>query len=338
MNILNVADIVISYEEFKARYREAADNIGSVSGFWNTYNVDPHGMIRNRQYSALRDRLFGLLRACKSIDENNFNKIHKGHPYYFIGICSYFLNDYQTAIYFFDAAVTEDLSAGAHPQNNPKPSTRFLMLEGEENDQGAKVLTQIAQAKVERVLDYYNNEITIIARNTSLTLNDLRRGFLSQALTNQAKPELRTLLTSFITYFIEWDFRNEHFDYGVKQGTSEPFFLHLFRGCLLFESLLKLNPTAPPKNNTLGQILQEPMISSKLNIGHIQGRKFDLGDVYKKLPNYNRSIDESILIAYMARNTLGHNLGWKSNINQTQYCQMYLIIAASCLHVIASLW
>lgn len=224
---MNIADFVIGYEEFKTRYLEAANNVESATGFWNTYNNDPIGLLRNRQFLRLRDRLFGLLRACKSIDAETFTKIHKGHPYYFIGIASYLLDDYQTAIYFFDAAVTEDINAGADPIDNPTPSTRFLMLEGEANYQAAKELTKFAQTKVERALEHYHSKITKNPGISNLTLDELRKDFICYALTAKDKPGLRTLVTSFITYCIEWDFRNEHFEYEVGTGTSEPFFLHL---------------------------------------------------------------------------------------------------------------
>jgi len=283
--------------------------------------------------------MFGLLRFCKSIDADAFSRIHKGHPYYFIGITSYLLDDFQTAIYFFDAAVTEDVYAGADPIDNPTPGTRFLMLEGEADYQAAKELTKFAQTKVERALEHYT-KLTKNPEASDLTLNDLRKDFIYYALKATAKPGLRTLITSFITYCIEWDFRNEHFEYEVKKGTSEPFFLHLFRGCLLFESLLKLNPVISPTSKTLGGILQEAQVISKLKINPIQGKKdgFILDDMFDKLRRNDNSIDQAMQISYMARNTLGHSLGWNAYISQSQYRELYLIIAASCLHVIACLW
>ena len=75
---MNIADFVIGYEEFKARYLNAADNIDDVTGFWNTYNQDPIGLLRNRQFLVLRDRLFNLLRACKKIDAEHSQKSIRG--------------------------------------------------------------------------------------------------------------------------------------------------------------------------------------------------------------------------------------------------------------------
>lgn len=337
--IVTIADIAFEYDEFETRYLEAANNFEKVTSFWNTFNPGPHELLKNRQFLQLRDRMFGLLKFCKSIDAQAFSRIHKGHPYYFIGITSYLLDDFQTAIYFFDASVTEDINFGADPVDKPKPSTHFLMLEGEADYQSAKELTKFAQTKVERALQYY----ATITRNieiSDLTLNELRKEFIYCALKTTDKPGLRTLVTAFITYCIEWDFRNEHFEYEVKQGSSEPFFLHLFRGCILFESLLKHNPAITPKSKTIGGILQEPAIISRLKIGPINGKKdgFVLQDIFNSLLSYDNSIDQAIQISYMARNTLGHSLGWDANINQNQYRELYLIIASSCLHVIACLW
>ncbi len=336
---MTIADFVIGYEEFKARYLEAADNIENVTGFWNAYNQDPVSLLRNRQFLLLRDRLFGLLRACKRIDAQAFSRIHKGHPYYFIGISSYLLDDFQTAIYFFDAAVTEDVNSGASPfDEHMKPSILFLMLDSEAENQAARELTKYAQSKVERALEHYHTTISINPETPYLTLDDLRQYFISYALTEIDKPGLRTLVSSFITYCIEWDFRNEHFEYEVGVGTSEPFFLHLFRGCILFESLLKHNRKIEPEKNILGKMLQEPQIKEALYINSIQGGNFVLDDIFAKLQEFDNSISAAIQISYMTRNTLGHSLGWDTNLSQSQYRELYLIIASSCLHVIACLW
>ncbi len=336
--MMNIADFVIGYEEFKAQYIEAANSVESATVFWNTYNIDPNGLVRNRQFLLLRDRLFGLLKACKRIDAETFTKIHKGHPYYFIGIASYLLDDFQTAIYFFDAAVTEDINAGRDPKYNPTPATRFLMLEGEPNNQAARELTRYAQSKVERALAQYNNKITKNPEISLLTLEELRKDFIYYALMVKDKPGLRTLVTSFITYCIEWDIRNEHFEYEVKAGTSEPFFLHLFKGCILLESLLKYNRSVTPKGKMLGPILKEKRITEALRIVAVKPGDYDLDAIFDKLLKFDNSIDDALQISYMARNTLGHSLGWNTNITQTQYRELYLIIASSCLHVINCLW
>lgn len=337
---MSIADFVIGYEDFKNQYLATASGFQSAIDFWNRYNESPLDLIRNRQFLLLRDRLFGLLRACKSIDATAFTKIPKGHPYYFIGISSYLLDDFQTAIYFFDAAVTEDLKGDVEPKTNPSPATRFLMLDGESDKQAAKKLTQYAQANVERALKYYVNDLTKDASIRILNLDDLRNDFIYFALTSTGKPGLRTLVTAFITFCLEWDFRNQHFDYGVGKGTSEPFFLHLFRGCVLFESLVKLNPTNKPNKTTLVPMLND--LRSVLKIDEVKGKGkgqvYELKDVFDEIQKHKKTISEAVKITAIARNTIGHDLGWDISITKENYQELYLIIAASCLHAIACLW
>lgn len=332
--------IINTDENFKAHYLAAANDINLVTGFWNAYNNNPSELIQAGQYWLLRDFLFSLLNECKKIDANAFAKIHKGHPFYFIGITSFLMEDFQTALYFFDASMTEDLNAGADPKDRAKPSTRFLMMEGEIEGHTAQGLAAVAKAQVERAIKEYLKYTLRSGQELKLGIAEVRNNFIYRSLIAKNKPGLRTLATAFISYFIEWDFRNRHFEYGVKQGTAEPFFSHLFRGCVLFESLLKHNPTISVTGKQLYGMLTQPDIRTALGIMAIQGKGGDLSleKVLQELQSPMITIDQVMEVAYMARNTLGHNLGWDSNINQEQYQKLYFIIASSCLHVIACLW
>jgi hypothetical protein len=318
-------------ENFKTDYLAAADDINLVTKFWNTYNNKPLEKIQ-----------VGQLSTCKTIDPNAFTKIHKGHPFYFIGITSFLMEDFQTAVYFFDASMTEDINAGADPKDRAKPSTRFLMMEGEINGHTAQPLAAVAKAQVQRAITYYLGCTTTSGQTLKLDIEEVRNNFVYRSIATKDRPGWRTVATAFISYFIEWDFRNRHFEYGVKQGTSEPFFSHLFRGCVLFESLLKHNPSIPIRENTLNGMLNQKDVRAVLNTNPIQGKgggsAFTLEDVFDELKKSTHTIDEALKVTYSARNTLGHNLGWDSSINQEQYQRLYFSIAASCLHVIACLW
>jgi hypothetical protein len=198
------------------------------------------------------------------------------------------------------------------------------MMEGEINGHTAQPLAAVAKAQVQRAITYYLGCTTTSGQTLKLDIEEVRNNFVYRSIATKDRPGWRTVATAFISYFIEWDFRNRHFEYGVKQGTSEPFFSHLFRGCVLFESLLKHNPSIPIRENTLK--------------GKGGGSAFTLEDVFDELKKSTHTIDEALKVTYSARNTLGHNLGWDSSINQEQYQRLYFSIAASCLHVIACLW
>lgn len=349
---MDITNNLFDSKEFKTHYTESANNPDNATKFWNTCNktnkIIPNDIIRDGQYSQLRDWFLGLLRVCKQIDSESFKTIHKGHPYYFIGITSYLLHDYRTAIYFFDAAVQEDLNAGAEPKTNPKPSTHFLMLEGGAERQAGKKITEYTETKVQRALDYYN-AISGKVKKEPLTLDNLRENFIYYSLVNKNQSGLRTLVTSFIVFCVEWDYRNEHFELEIAEKTSSaPFFLHIFEGCLLFESLLRNKPEPKPSGNTLDSLLNNEDIKTKLNLDFRelkekinkpnQSNSYTIEDLTDYINGYDNSIEKALHITYVARNVLGHNLGWDKNIKQNEYQTLCFIILSSCLYTIDCLW
>lgn len=213
-----------------------------------------------------------LLNRCHSIDPPAFAKIHKGSAYYWIGIAAFLVHEIELATFFFDAAMAEDIRAGAHPVHNPTPAIRFILIEGDPPEQAARQLVQVTQARTEELIANYNARPGHLAGVAPLTIADIRERFLKPAI-SPGRENLRLSATTFISFNMEWDFRNLLFDIRSIQGTAEPFFLHLFKGCVLFESLLKGNTiNTPPINSTLGNALRhlyaELGIPANLNIGN----------------------------------------------------------------------
>ena len=136
------------------------------------------------------------------------------------------------------------------------------------------------------------------------------------------------------------------FNLVPNQGTSEPFFLHLFKGCVLFESLLKENRTRlwnppNPARNTLGAAIIE--FHDLLNINRALGTQIganNLSDVVSSLNTTggNEPVDIAIQFTGKLRNTIGHNLGWNISINKLEYQRLFQMVASSCLHAIACLY
>ncbi|MEI7527173.1 MAG: hypothetical protein WCJ95_22675, partial [Mariniphaga sp.] len=65
-----------------------------------------------------------LLLILRSIDPVQYDKIHKGTPYYFIGWTTYQYFNFGKAIFYMDAAVSEDLK---FPEVQSKISTRLSL-------------------------------------------------------------------------------------------------------------------------------------------------------------------------------------------------------------------
>jgi len=323
----------IGDDELADGLKKATDNVNLVTEFWRSLTRYPVSLINSGSYSQARGLLLYLLHRCKNIDLVSYSEIHKGNPFYFLGIASYLMHDYQTATFFFDSAVSEDLRYGADAIKNPKPSTRFLALEGSEDDQAAKQLTQFAESKVQRSLNIYN---LLYAQHPDLTIVNLREKFLFPALSPNSPPGWRTLATVFVSFFLEWDFRNELIELQPYQGTSEPFYIHLFKGCVLFESLLKENPskncTAKTLGKALGNLYKELGLESPPKISST------FKEILDDVLHIDNSIETAINFTGKVRNTTGHRLSWNEHISKLAYQQLFEMIAVSCLHAIAVLY
>jgi hypothetical protein len=148
----------------------------------------------------------------------------------------------------------------------------------------------------------------------------------------------RTLITAFISFIAEWKYRAQLIDL-IEHGSREPFFLHIFRGCLLFESIVKENPLrpVPPGTATLGNALQ--LMFSELRIPAslvIKSSDFD-AEVRNLTPAMPTTA--AIQMTGKIRNTLGHNLAWPStSLDQQKYNLAVKNIAAACIHAISTLY
>jgi hypothetical protein len=166
-------------------------------------------------------------------------------------------------------------------------------------------------------------------------LDDILEHFIKYVLSPQNK-KYRSIATAFLSFFLESKHRLRMLDLGARQCTVEPFFLHLFKGCLLFESLIKASPRKY-RGDTLEKLLGDKVLKVKLGIDRVMStstRQFV--NVLKSLPSTSIVTDME-LVAQM-RNTLGHSLSWEVDFNRETYNSLVESAASSCLHTIACLY
>lgn len=252
----------------------------------------------------------------------------KGTPFYFMGIAAFASHDYQTATFFFDAAAAEDVRH--HPGDNNQPALLFMRLETTNQKQAAKQIVEILVDRLNRALQNY------AARKgcRTLTLDNVRDHFLNHL----KRPQRRTLTATFISFLAEWQHRAEMIDLA-QDVSREPFFTHLFRGCLLFESLLKEQTSRSHKRETLGRLLNHHHLRTALRIDKpIKAKSPGLQAILRQLKP-QQGLRTAIQCTAQTRNTLGHNLVWAaSSLNRKNYDLLANNIAASCLHAIACLY
>lgn len=257
---------------------------------------------------------------------------HKGTPFYILGFAAFASHDYSGASLYFDAAVEEDLRT--HPGRTDTAALLFMQLD----DNGVPLLAQPLIGQIAETLDELTRDYN--ARPTPqacpITLADLRNHFLRPIITSD-QPDLRTLVTAFISFVAEWPYRRRLMSL-VSHGSREPFFMHLFRGCLLFESLLKGQTKVALTQTTLGKILRRDLKAQLLFQNDPDVGEVDFNVLVGGL-HPNAAIEDTMNSAGKARNTLGHNIVWSTaNLNPASYDLMFKNIAAACLHVISHLY
>jgi hypothetical protein len=298
-----------------------------MAEFFETYH--PYfTQLQHGLYSQAVDDGLRLLSEIKRLAPNEYEQMPKGTPFYWLGIAAFLSHDFQTATFLFDAAVSEDLKH--NPNKKDTPALLTMQLNAENPNQAALQIVEVVVSKIKAAVSSYNGR----GGSQSLTLTDVRRNFLSRAT---VLPRLRTLTTTFISFFFEWDYRAGLIELS-EAGSREPFFTHLFRGCLLFESLLKENPRKQLAHgrNTLGQVLND--LLSELGITALSISESDFDAMVQSL-TLSQPIDQAIQCTGKTRNTLGHNLAWMAaSLDAAKYNLLAENIAVSCLHAISCLY
>jgi hypothetical protein len=303
-----------------------------MAEFFDAYTPYFDLVLSGRHPQAVESGLTFLIHT-KRFAPSQYDNTPKGTPFFLLGIAAYLSHDFQTATFFFDAAVSEDLKH--NPTRRDAPALLTMQLKEPAPDQvirhAASPIVAAVIDKIEATLIDYNGR----AGHRILTLDDIRRHFLTHVLAAQ-QPHLRTLTTTFISFFFEWGYKSQLIEVS-EAGSREPFFTHLFRGCLLFESLLKENPIKRPIKKTLGPVLQELLTELQISAPlTISSPSFE--SILSSL-TASQSISDAIVSTGKTRNTLGHNLAWvAASMDATRYNLLTGNIAASCLHAISCLY
>lgn len=153
-------------------------------------------------------------------------------------------------------------------------------------------------------------------------------------------------MTAFISFFLEWHYRSRLAALGIQAGSAEPFVLHLFKGCVLFESLLRTK-VPKPSGGTLALLLQSRakdlgILSTSParmgQIGIVKPRDTDFLTLVNLAQTSDRSIGTTIALTELTRNKLGHRLDWKICFDRATFDALARCVASALLHTIACLY
>jgi hypothetical protein len=295
------------------------------------------GLLWARHFADYVDCKLDELLKAKLANPDEYTRLHKGTPFYWLGVAAFASHDYQSAVFFFDAAASEDLKGREPPRAPDRPALLFMCLRDDVQEQAARQIVKLIADKLRAVVSDYKGRPGC----NTLSFEDVRKQFLERLALSPEEDHRRTLATTLLTFLAEWDYRSLMIDLS-EAGSKEPFFTHLFRGCLLFESLIKESgePKPDKKRPNLGDYLREPRFQQRLGIGKVDTSCDDFEALVQSLrEDEDQSPHAAIQRTAQARNTLGHNLVWATqSLDRRNYNLLTNNIASSCLHAISTFY
>jgi hypothetical protein len=144
------------------------------------------------------------------------------------------------------------------------------------------------------------------------------------------------LAISLISLLLEWDFRKELHPLRTAEGTFEPFYLHLLKGCVLFEGLLNANPKKKPEGGELGAVVDE--LHAELGINPPSNLSGRLNALLSDLAQADNRIETAVVFTLRLRRAVAQASGEGETVSLAEYQQLFEMTAAAGLYALACLY
>jgi len=278
-----------------------------------------------------------LLKLLHGEDPDKYQLIHKGTPFYYMSWLAFDFRDFEKALFYIDAAISEDIRAHQHTANPDEwlqaPGSAILTFRDSQQQVAQRTIVEIKNCLLEQL--YRFNSIS----GQNWTLEDFINRFVHCLLKDNTK---RTIVTAFYVFLMEFKDRLTQLQLRSSIGGSiAPFIGHLFRGALIFESLLKhLYPKITKtdkkskiiKPEKLGDIFLSPEFSTDFfRVEKISSSS--LQDIVAGITD--NAAETAFRTAGKIRNTTAHNLIWDDVFDcQENYQKLYHQIVNALLYLI----
>lgn len=269
--------------------------------FFETFGPGNLVLFADRPFERFHD-YEALLAALQAEDPAKYEVIHKGTPYYFLAWTAFELRNHEKALFYMDAAVAEDI------RKDParwleQPAAAFLTLQAPRAQVAARVAAEI-QNSLDAQLDRFNAISGLAPLDRDAFVEEFVKPLLNDLST-------RTIVSAFYTFMLEfWDRYRELCLRSAEGGSVEPFVTHLFKGGLIFESLLKqLYPNKDDGDpaKTLGQIFRTTAFQADF-LASVSPSADSLRQAFNGITG--NDIQSAFDTTSRLRNTTGHNLVW----------------------------
>lgn len=311
------------------------ESAAASDNFFEKYGVGNDLTNINRPYERFHAYEL-LLEILSSHNRIRYEHIHKGTPFYFMGWTAFQTENYEKGIYYFDQAIAEDIRKSESAditviRNNP--AVKSLLLDPQ-NLPGIVVALELRR-EMDDAFSRFNQ-----GSGLAMDANSFVSGFVIGS-GNYLDSTFRTIVTSIYSFILEYHTLVTSLQLrSIGGGSLEPFFLHLFKGCLLLESILKLR--CPRNITTLYPAISHLNSRLQLNMSDLRGGTLDeVVQHVKTLRGRRENFQNlSFAAAYGVRNTTGHNLMWSDIFgnNSATYQNFFSLIMNAILWAVYKLW
>lgn len=307
---------------------------GDGDAFWGLFAPGNTQHFSDRPFERFSDYEEMLLRLRRA-DQVKYERMHKGTPFYFMSWLAFDLRNYEKGLFYIDSAISEDVrktQSTADPDAWKRaPGAKFLLLEPQ--DEVAQRAINEVRAALDREIVRFND----VSDKPALDL-DIIRQYVTGLITD---PKLRTIVSALYVFALEFADRVRELDLrrGSTGGSNEPFTVHLFKGGLLLESLLKHyypRNDAGSENRTLGEVFRTTAFQQNFTPG---GPPPSSAATLRKIHDAIAGVD-AVVAAFgtsaKLRNTTGHNLVWDDVFSDAQiYTDLFNQVMNAVLFVVS---
>ena len=245
-----------------------------------------------------------LLKLLFHRDRGKYERLHKGTPFYFLAWLGFDLRNYEKALFYIDAAISEDVR-NARDKWMDRPAAAFLKLDYKD---------EVAERAIRKIHDLLSEQVARfngVSRLKAIRVDEFLTRLVSSLI--HTSPS-RTIISAFYIFLLEFDERlNELNLRSIEGGSIGTLIAHMFSGGLIFESLLKhVYPST--KTLTLEKIFKKTAFINDF-CPRISTRATSLKTILDAIS------DDTMVTAFNTtaklRNTTGHNLVWDDIFNNS---------------------
>ncbi|PIP61870.1 hypothetical protein COW99_01450 [Candidatus Roizmanbacteria bacterium CG22_combo_CG10-13_8_21_14_all_38_20] len=178
-----------------------------------------------------------LLHFLHKYNNKQYHKIHKGTPYFFIGWTAFQFFDFEKALFYMDAAASEDIRR-IKMQNlsseTTAPALDFILLNPQSNSIGVLLNAQLRSVILDGIEEFN------VDSGLDLKLENFVKSFIKSLLFHDDIKH-RSIITSLYGFLLEFGGYKLFIALRSSEGGSiDPLLSYLFKGARILESLLEL--------------------------------------------------------------------------------------------------